>query len=134
MSPSNYLILLVPVLCNALGYTSAFSSGTSFVAFKQPDRDFTLSSRSHRPTSSRGLHAGLTSTSEDADDSFAQTGVQRRRAFLAKFASASLLPFLSINPSPASARGAFEDGPLVYGDDSIMSQKEHGKSAVLCSS
>jgi hypothetical protein len=58
--------------------------------------------------------------------------VQKRRAFLANFASTTLLPLLAtyVNPSPASARVVTnENGPLVYGDDSIMSPKEHGTTA-----
>ena len=58
--------------------------------------------------------------------------VQKRRAFLANFAASSLLPLLTLaNPSSASARGfgANEKGPLVYGGDELMAQKEHGTTA-----
>ena len=47
-------------------------------------------------------------------------------------ASAVVLPSLIMSPSSASAFGKFkpdEKGPLVYGDDSIMSQKEHGTTS-----
>ena len=58
---------------------------------------------------------------------------ESRRSFLTNVATAAVLPSLVLsNPSSASAFGgikADEKGPLVYGDDSIMSQKEHGTTA-----
>lgn len=56
-----------------------------------------------------------------------------RRSFLTNVVTAAVLPSLILsNPSSASAFGgfkAFENGPLVYGDDSIMDQKGHGTTA-----
>lgn len=58
---------------------------------------------------------------------------ESRRSFLTNVVTAAVLPSLVLsNPSSASAFGgvkADEKGPLVYGDDSIMSQKEHGTTA-----
>jgi len=56
-----------------------------------------------------------------------------RRSFLTNLvATAAVLPSLVLsNPTSASAFGfkADDKGPLVYGDDSIMSPKEHGTTA-----
>ena len=51
-----------------------------------------------------------------------------RRSFLSK----SLLPILTLaNPSVSSARGVVNDnGPIVFGNDDIMSQKEHGTTSM----
>eukprot|EP00956_Cyclotella_meneghiniana_P028734 scaffold67766_cov52-Cyclotella_meneghiniana.AAC.15 len=48
--------------------------------------------------------------------------ITKRRAFLATlFASASILPASSFAKQPMN-----ENSPLIYGDDSIMSPKQHG--------
>jgi len=80
----------------------------------------------------RALDTTLFSSSTQNDDVSSDGAVvQKRRAFLANFAAASLLPLLTVaNPSSASARGMVnEKGPMVYGSDDIMSQKEHGTTA-----
>jgi len=53
------------------------------------------------------------------------SGVQKRRTFLVQFAATALLP-LTTFPQLASARGFDEKGGLTYGDDEIMSKKNHG--------
>lgn len=73
-----------------------------------------------RPTTS--LFSFLSPERSNDNDAIA-----KRRAFLASFASASILPLL---PAPSFARGTInENSPLIYGDDSLMSPKEHGSAS-----
>eukprot|EP00584_Thalassiosira_punctigera_P018707 CAMPEP_0172563008 /NCGR_PEP_ID=MMETSP1067-20121228/99179_1 /TAXON_ID=265564 ORGANISM="Thalassiosira punctigera, Strain Tpunct2005C2" /NCGR_SAMPLE_ID=MMETSP1067 /ASSEMBLY_ACC=CAM_ASM_000444 /LENGTH=236 /DNA_ID=CAMNT_0013353355 /DNA_START=142 /DNA_END=852 /DNA_ORIENTATION=+ len=77
------------------------------------------------------LYSSLFASSKIDNDLPADQAVQKRRAFLANFAATSLLPLFT-SAAPVSARGfAINDqGPLVYGDDDIMSQKGHGTTSV----
>lgn len=66
------------------------------------------------------------------DNDKSSTALHKRRAFLSNLAASSLLPILTLtNPSVASARGGISDkGPIVFGNDDIMSQKEHGTTSM----
>ncbi|KAL7526600.1 hypothetical protein ACHAWF_001842 [Thalassiosira exigua] len=73
------------------------------------------------------LDTSLLSTPAVDDIPSGDGAVQKRRAFLANFAATSLLPLLTLSgPAAAWGRGYDERGPMVYGDDGIMSPKEHG--------
>jgi peptide methionine sulfoxide reductase MsrB len=92
-----------------------------FLAVVGPSLAFTTSST---PTQKTQLQL---STSDERS-------FQNRRSFLTNVVTtAAVLPSLVLSsPSSASAFGGFsanEKGPLVYGDDSIMSPKEHGTTA-----
>ncbi|KAK1747452.1 hypothetical protein QTG54_001415 [Skeletonema marinoi] len=91
---------------------------TFILAFVSPSLAFTTSSAPAHKTQLQ------LSTSDEGS----------RRSFLTNVvATAAVLPSLVLsNPTSASAFGgvkADEKGPLVYGDDSIMSPKEHGTTA-----
>lgn len=75
----------------------------------------------------RLLSVQLTSSDEENAD------VLCRRTFLTNLlAASSLIPVLSF-PGWASARGfgMNDKGPMVYGGDDIMSQKEHGTTSAM---
>jgi len=125
MIASSFL-MLIPLLLNEWGPVQAFTStsktASPLAAFPR------LTNNINRV----GVDIRATFPSEQHAESAREAGVSKRRNFLAKFASVSLFPLLAFGPSPVSARGfgVVENGPLVYGDDSIMSQKEHGKLPV----
>mmetsp|Transcript_20573 Transcript_20573/g.43196 ORF Transcript_20573/g.43196 Transcript_20573/m.43196 type:complete len:267 (-) Transcript_20573:2869-3669(-) len=125
MIASSFL-MLIPLLLNEWGPVQAFTStsktASPLAAFPR------LTNNINRV----GVDIRATFPSEQHAESAREAGVSKRRNFLAKFASVSLFPLLAFGPSPVSARGfgVVENGPLVYGDDSIMSQKEHGTTAV----
>ena len=89
------------------------------LAFASPSLAFTTSSA---PTQKTQLQP-------DADEGY----IKNRRSFLTNVVATTVLPALVLSsPSSASAFGGFksdEKGLLVYGDDSLMSQKEHGTTA-----
>lgn len=115
--------LISTLLVSTLGGAVAF---TSRVGGPRP----TAAGSTHMPKA-RALDTTLFSSSTQNDDASSDGAVvQKRRAFLANFAAASLLPLFTVaNPSSASARGMDEKGPMVYGSDDIMSQKDHGTTA-----
>ena len=113
--------LISTLLVSTLGGAVAF---TSRVGGPRPTA---VGSTAHMPKA-RALDTTLFSSSTQNDDvSSDGVIVQKRRAFLANFAAASLLPLFTVaNPSSASAN---EKGPIVYGSDDIMSKKDHGTTA-----
>jgi len=122
------------ILVGQLGSTLAFSSlvgGPRSSATNLP----TKTTRTQPPSpSSEVLGSSLFASPPTNEEDFSASGgsIQKRRTFLANFAASSLLPLLTVaNPSSASAWGyaTNDKGPLVYGADDIMSQKEHGTSA-----
>ncbi len=123
MIASSFFVL-VSILLNERGLVQAF---TSNIKAASPLAAYRLPNRAQ-------LELRAIVPSEEPCDSVRNSRVLKRRNFLAKFASVSLFPILAISPSPVSARGfnTIENGPLVYGDDSIMSPKEHGKMLVRC--
>jgi hypothetical protein len=109
--------LLLSIFCSDLTTVQSFSSisPSSSLIVTSPVND----------ESSRLAH---TIPSNDVDESSDNLHSQRR-SFLANIASATLAITAStfiINPPSAYARAAFENGPLVYGEDSLMSTKSHG--------
>ena len=117
----NRALLTAVMLAGAPGVALAFSSRLGLAP--------TSSLRFPRATECT-LH--LARLPDDDGVPSIDAAVQKRRAFLANFAASSLLPLLTLtNPSSASARGfgANEKGPLVYGGDELMAQKEHGTTA-----
>ena len=112
--------LISTLLVSTLGGAVAF---TSRVGGPRP----TAVGSTHMPKA-RALDTALFSSSTQNDDASSDgVVVQKRRAFLANFAAASLLPLFTVaNPSSASAN---EKGPIVYGSDDIMSKKDHGTTA-----
>ena len=121
------ILLLAAVLPSGTNPVLAFMTGgvSSFVARKPTHQTSAINRRSPLPapaTSTKLSKIFLVSPPEEDNNK-----VNKRRAFLASFASAPILPLL---PTPSFARGTTnENGPLVYGDDSIMSPKEHGTTA-----
>lgn len=113
------------IVAAQVGGAHAFSSKVTAFVHQSPST-----------STSRALDSSLFSSptsDNDAQSTNDNNGaVQKRRAFLANFAATSLLPLLTVaNPSAASARFAInEKGPLVYGNDDIMSQKEHGTTSI----
>jgi len=74
--------------------------------------------------------ASTQETQLQLSSSIGERSSENRRSFLTK--AVTVLPSLVLNSPSASAFGGFtpdEKGPLVYGDDLIMSQKEHGTTA-----
>lgn len=82
--------------------------------------------------STRTIDSSLFSSLSDDEGTSANSALQKRRAFLANFAATSLLPLLTLaNPASVSAQVSFnEKGGLLYGDDDIMSKKEHGTTSL----
>jgi len=81
-----------------------------------------------RAPSKPTLDSSLFSSPSTDEELSENNSLQKRRAFLSNFAATSLLPFLTF-PASASARGFDENGGLVYGDDDIMSKKDHGTTS-----
>jgi hypothetical protein len=117
-------LLIATALCSELTSGAAFTSGAAAFVSQKPTHQSVPITRSRLPTPITDHPSQLFSfSSSDTQDE----PINKRRAFLATFASASILPLL---PTPSFARGVTnENGPLVYGDDSIMSPKEHGTTA-----
>ena len=118
------LLLSTLIISGNLGGALAFSSrlgGSSAIGLmhKAPSVSPTKTKLSSYPP-----------ITDDNDNS--STALHKRRAFLSNLVASSLLPILTLtNPSVASARGAVNDkGPIVFGDDDIMSQKEHGTTSM----
>ncbi|KAL3802825.1 hypothetical protein HJC23_007602 [Cyclotella cryptica] len=133
-------ILFASILCIKSGIAASFLSGgvTSLAATKQTNHHYIaintpsvrLTLPTNLPVSKKKQAQVLAALSFDSREENAP--VQKRRAFLANFASSSLMPFLAttFGPPTAVARGVTnEKGPLVYGDDSIMAPKEHGTTS-----
>ena len=120
------LLLSTLIISGNLGGALAFSSrlgGSSAIGLnsihKTPSPKTTLKLFSYPPIT------------DDNDNS--STALHKRRAFLSNLVASSLLPILTLtNPSVASARGGVvnDKGPIVFGDDDIMSQKEHGTTSM----
>ncbi|KAL7530671.1 hypothetical protein ACHAXR_006817 [Thalassiosira sp. AJA248-18] len=116
------------LVANQFGATLAFSSriGGARPTTVTPNRPI------HAPMQSTRIDSSLFSSPRIDNGSSDSNIVQKRRAFLANFAAASLLPLIPFaKPASVSARGfAINDkGPLVYGADDIMSPKEHGTTS-----
>jgi hypothetical protein len=132
--------LFASIICIECGIAASFLNGgvTSLAVTKRSSyHSIAINSSSVRSTLPTNSHVSY----EKQAQTFAalpfgsreeNAPVQKRRAFLANFASTSLVPLLAttFGPSTAAARGVTnENGPLVYGDDSIMAPKEHGTTS-----
>lgn len=133
-------IIVTTILCIEFGTAASFlnSGVASLAATKRTSyHAVAINTPSVRSTLPTNPPVGYEKRAQIFDsllfDSREQSApVQKRRAFLANFASTSLIPVLAttFGPSTAAARGITnEKGPLVYGDDSIMAPKEHGTTA-----
>jgi len=132
--------LFASILCIEFGIAASFLNGgvTSLAVTKRSSYHSiainTSSVRSTLPTNSPVSYEKQAQTFAALPFGSREENapVQKRRAFLANFASTSLVPLLAttFGPSTAAARGVTnENGPLVYGDDSIMAPKEHGTTS-----
>ena len=127
---------VVFLLSIRLGSTLAFSNGLGGAVPSLLTRSITIEPPTKRAESPspRAIECSLFASPPSNYESVSPNeAVHKRRTFLANFAATSLLPLLTtVNPASVSARYGYainEKGPLVYGADDIMSQKEHGTTA-----
>lgn len=123
--PSGFLTTLLVLATNA-GNAQAFSNLLGAGGSRLMSVPLRIPPTS---PSTHAIDSSLLSSPIGDGDIPGGSAVQRRRAFLANFAATSLLPLLTFaSPAPVSAWGfaVNEKGPMVYGSDDVMSQKEHG--------